>query len=100
MGSIVKTPKKATDGRVVDTPKKATNSVSDNDTQNHRLPTFVHNLGYITYVDVAGVSVFEKLYDDLPKPVKFTPRQMQEAEKELKASKEWREWISDAVSNS
>src|SRR4051812_18900235 len=45
------TPKKATKSAPMkETSKKATSSVPPDGTQIHRLPTFVHNLGYITYL--------------------------------------------------
>jgi serine/threonine protein kinase len=89
-------PKKATKSAPMrETPKKATSSVPADNTQIHRLPTFVHNLGYITYVDDSEVSVFEKLYNSMPVSTRFTDNQIKRAEKALKASEEWREWISD-----
>jgi serine/threonine protein kinase len=94
--SATETPKKATKSAPMkETPKKATSSVPADDTQIHRLPTFVHNLGYITYVDDSEVSVFEKLYSSMPVSTRFTGNQIKRAEKALKASKEWREWTSD-----
>ena len=86
------TPEKATKSAPMkETPKKVTSSVPADDTQIYRLPTFVYNLGYITYVDDSEVSVFEKLYSSMPVSTRFTGNQIKRAEKALKASKEWSE---------
>jgi hypothetical protein len=88
------------DGSMDDTPKKATTSVPAGDTQNHRLPAFVDNLGYITYVDDTKVSVFKKLYNSIPVSAQFTSNQLNKTRQALKASEEWEKWKSDVSTKS
>ncbi|KIX00078.1 uncharacterized protein Z518_10215 [Rhinocladiella mackenziei CBS 650.93] len=99
---ISQTPKKTTTKSSVpnETPQKAVNSVPHNDTQTHRLPVFISNLGCMTHVEDTKVSIFEKLHNKMSKNAKFTETQIKRAEETLKTSNEWKKWRSDMVSKS
>ena len=99
---VFQTPKKTTGKGSVpnETPQKAVNSVPHDDTQTHRLPLFIHNLGYVTHVEDTEVSIFEKLHNKMAKNAKFTENQIKRAEEALKTSEEWIEWQLDVSKSS